>query len=103
MKSEKISEIGQGLRFYGLSKSGIWGFCVLQVCVRRRPGANADVMSWWEGKLHATSKTMHAKVCCECCFENPDTFSPNLCVETACWLDVAMYQVMRDVKRFIRY
>ena len=25
------------------------GFCVIQGCVRRRPGANADVMSCWEG------------------------------------------------------
>ena len=34
---------------------------MIQVCVRRRPGANADVMSCWEGKLHATSKDSACK------------------------------------------
>ena len=24
------------------------------------------------------------------------TFSPNLCVKTACWLNIAMYQIMGD-------
>ena len=43
-------------RFYAFSKLGIWVFCVIQVCIRRTPGANADGMSCLEGKLHATSK-----------------------------------------------
>ena len=92
---KKFLKSDMGLRFYGFSKSGIWGFCVIQVCVRRRPGANADVMSCWEGKLHATSRQcMQAFV--EYFFENPDTFSPNLCVEIACWLNIAMHQIMGD-------
>ena len=53
---KKFLKLGLGLRFYGFSKLGIWGFCVRQDCVRKRPGANTDVMSYWEGKLHATSK-----------------------------------------------
>ena len=53
---KKFLKSDMGLRFYGFSKLGIWGLCVTQVCVRRRTGANADVMSCWEGKLHATSK-----------------------------------------------
>ena len=55
-KVKKFLKSDMGLRFYGFKKLGIWVFCVIQVCVRRRPGANADVMSCWEGKLHATSK-----------------------------------------------
>ena len=53
---KKFLKSDMGLRFYGFSKLGIWGFCVIQDCVRKRPVANADVMSCWEGKLHATSK-----------------------------------------------
>ena len=87
---KKFLKSDMGLRFYGFSKLGIWVFCVIQVCVRRRPGANADVMSCWEGKLHATSKDSACKRFLYFC-ENPDTFLPNLCVETACWLNVAMY------------
>ena len=71
---------------------------MIQVCVRRRPGANADVMSCWEGKLHSNSKDKHARVYCECFFETPDNFSPNLCVETACWLNIAMCQIMGDTR-----
>ena len=48
---KKFLKSEMGLRFYGFSKLGIWVFCVIQVCARRRPGANADVMSCWEGKF----------------------------------------------------
>ena len=58
---KKFLKSDMGLRFYGFSKMVIWGLCVTQVCVRRRPGANADVMSCWEGKLHATSKDTACK------------------------------------------
>ena len=58
---KKFLKSDMGLRFYGFSKLGIWGFCVIQDCVRKRPGANADVMSCWEGKLHATSKDNDCK------------------------------------------
>ena len=58
---KKFLKSDMGLRFYGFSKLGIWVFCVIQVCVRRRPGANADVMSCLEGKLHATSKDSACK------------------------------------------
>ena len=57
----RFLESDMGLRFYGFSKLGIWGFCVIQVCFRRRPGANADVMSCWKGKLHATSEDSACK------------------------------------------
>ena len=54
--AKKFLKSNKGLRFYSCSKFGNWGFCVIQVCVRKRTGANTDVMSRWEGKLHATSK-----------------------------------------------